>query len=81
MSQYKEDLHRFASDPTEVDFQVLCNRKPMLFSKENNNVVAVKYYAPLTRKEKTFPHIYWGRKATVSDPRESLASLFLGWFE
>jgi hypothetical protein len=81
MSQYKEDLHRFASDPTEVDFQVLCNRKSMSFTKENNNVVVVKYDAPLTRKEKTFPHIYWRRKAVVSDSRERLASLFLGWFE
>ncbi len=78
--QYKEDLHRFSSDPTEADFQVICNRKSLSFSKENNSVVEVKHLPLLTRKEKTFPHIYWKRKAVVSNSREILASLFLDWF-
>ncbi|MFT6335458.1 MAG: hypothetical protein ACJATI_002213 [Halioglobus sp.] len=81
MSQYKKDLHRLAFDPTEADFQVICNRKSMSFSKENNNLVEVKHVPTLTRKEKTFPHIYWKRKAAVSNSRDSLAILFMSWFE
>ena len=53
----------------------------MSFSKENKNAVEVKHDAPLTRKEKTFPHIYWKRKAVVSDSKERLGGLFLRWFE
>ena len=80
MAAYKDDLHRFALDPTESDFQVICNRKSMSYIKENNAVLEKKHKAPLTMYKKTFPHIYWRRKAIVSDSRESLSALFTSWY-
>lgn len=79
MSEYKEDLHRFSSDPTESDFQVICNRKSMSLSKENNCITEIKHHPPLTRKNMTFPHIYWRKKAVISDSRETLPVLFNNW--
>jgi hypothetical protein len=80
MSQYKEDLHRFSLDPTGTDFQVICNRRSLSFAKEANMIKEKKHKAPLTLRDKTFPHIYWKRKAIVSDSKDSLGSLFLRWY-
>jgi len=79
MNEYKEDLHRFVTYPSEAEFQVISNRKSISYTKQDNEVIEEKHSPPLSRSEKTFPHIYWKRKAVLSDSKDSLSGLFSTW--
>ncbi len=81
IAKYKEDLHRFVTDPSEAEFQVIQNRRSFSYTKENNAILEEKHTPPLTRSAMTFPHIYWKRKAIVSDSSESLSSLLSSWMK
>lgn len=79
MKAYKEDLHRFAQDPSQADYQVICGRKSMSLKLDGSEVVEERYMPPLSKSKKTFPHIYWKRKVIVSDDRSLLSPILTKW--
>jgi len=79
MKAYKEDLHRFAQDPGQADYKVLCGRRTMRLSLEGREVTEIYNQPPLSKGEGTFPHIYWKRKVVVTDDRSLLSPILKKW--
>jgi len=79
ISNYKEDLHRFAISPNESDFQVICNRNTLSFEKTDASIVTRQHHAPVALDTMTFPNIYWKRKAIIKDATDSLPLLLQQW--
>lgn len=79
MATYKELLHQYATTKSDKSMTDVSRMKTLFLQKENNQIVENSNTLPTSIKGKTFPHIYWNRKAVVSDGRESLGVLFGAW--
>lgn len=79
MTAYKEDLHRFSKEPMDADFQVICQRNSMSFVRTGGIVTEMYHKPPLSIPDRTFPHIYWRRKAVIEGDRNSLSGVMMQW--
>ena len=79
IQDYKELLHQYTVNTVPSTFMQICAKKSYSLLKKNNLISEYTHSPPLSKSNKTFPTIYWKKKAVISSNKDLLSTIFSEW--